>query len=82
MMKMHFWNIQNFEQLQRSLNRWLDEEINDEKRIRNIERLVSYISIVYDNNIMQRIWVLVKDDNDIRDMMYAPNDIVLIVVIY
>lgn len=70
-MPMYFWNIQSFEQLERSLNRWLDGEINDRKKIKSIERLVSYISIAYENNVIQRMWVQVKDDNDVRTMMYA-----------
>lgn len=36
-MRMLFWNIQSFEQLERNLVRWLDEEINDGERIRSIE---------------------------------------------
>lgn len=54
-MPMYFWNIQSFEQLERSLNRWLDGEINDRKKIKSIERLVSYISIAYENNVIQRM---------------------------
>lgn len=50
--KILFWNIQSLEQLERNLNRWLDGEINDGERIRSIERLVSYMSIVDDKNSM------------------------------
>lgn len=63
------------------MNSWLDEEINDGERIKIIERLFSYISIADDHNVMQRVWVRVKDDNDIRDMMSVLDDIVWIVLI-
>ena len=80
-MKMCFWNLQSFEHLEKSLKSWLDWEVNDGEKIRSIERLVSYISIADDNNDMQRMWVRVRDDNDVRDMVFASDDIVLIVVI-
>lgn len=76
-----FWNIQSFEHLDKSLKSWLDWEINDGKKIRSIERLVLYISIIYDNNATQRMWVRVRDDDDVRDMIFVADGIVLIVVI-
>lgn len=80
-MRMIFWNIQSFEQLERNLIYWLDWEINDNKRIRSIERLISYISITEDNNGVQRIWVRVKDHSDVRAMMSGGDDIIFIIVI-
>lgn len=64
-----------------SLKSWLDGEINDGEKIRSIERLISYISIADDNNDMQRMWVQVRDDNDVRDMMFASNEFVFMVFI-
>lgn len=60
---------------------WLDGEINEGEKIRKIERLVSYISIADENNPIQRMWVRVKDDDDVKDMMSGSDDIVLMVVI-
>lgn len=51
------------------------------REIIRIERLVSYFSIADDNNVMQCVWMRVKDENDVRDMMFALDNIVLIVVI-
>lgn len=60
---------------------WLDRVINNGERIRKIDRLVSYISIANENNAMQRMWVWVKDGDDVKDMMSGSDEIVLIVVI-
>lgn len=79
--KMFFWNIQSFEHLERSLKSWLDREINDERKIRSIERFVSYISIAFDNNGTQHMWGRVRYDDDVRDMMSIACDIALIVII-
>ena len=79
--KMRLWNIQTLEHLERSLKMWLDGEINEGEKIRKIERLVSYISIADENNPIQRMWVRVKDDDDVKDMMSGSDEIVLVVVI-
>ena len=60
---------------------WLDGEINEGEKIRKIDRLVSYISIADENNPIQRMWVRVKDDDDVKDMMSGSDEIVLVVVI-
>lgn len=59
-MKMLFWNIQSFEQLERNLICWLDRGISDGERIRCIERFVSYTSIVEDNNDIQHMWYMLN----------------------
>lgn len=67
---MLFWNIQTFEQIQRNLICWLDREIPDGERIRSIERLDA-----------QRRWVRLRNDKNVREIMFGPNEINLIVVI-
>ena len=61
---------------------WLDREINDGERVGRIDILVSYISNMDDNDEIQCMLVSVKDDNDVRDMMSAPDDIVFIVLCF
>ena len=68
-MEMMFWNICHFEQLKRELVRWLDGNIPEGKKIRNIERLDGV-----------RGWMRVKNDKDVRVVMFGPHDISLIVV--
>lgn len=70
LMEMLFWNIQSVEQLHRNLIRWLDGEIPEDERIRSIERLN-----------FQRRWVRIRTDRDVREMMFRPTEIHLIVVI-
>ena len=69
-MEMMFWNICHFEQLKRELVRWLDGNIPEGKKIRSIERLDDIRGLVR-----------VKTDKDVREVMFGPNDISLIVVI-
>lgn len=40
--KIQLWNTKTFEHFRRSLIRWLDREIADGKRIRRIDKLVTY----------------------------------------
>ena len=68
-MEMIFWNICRFEQLHRELVRWLDENIPEGGKIRSIERLDAFCG-----------WVRVKNDKDVRVVMFGPHDISLIVV--
>lgn len=49
--------------------------------IRSFERLVSYIFNADDSYDIQHMWVPVKDDNNVRDTIFAPDDIVLIVIV-
>lgn len=64
-MKIRFWNVKTFEHLQRSLIRWLDDDILKGENIRRIERLVT----THNQNGEVRFWDAVKIDRDARIMI-------------
>ena len=79
--KIRLWHTQTFERLKMSLIRWLDGEIQEGEKIRRIVRLVSVFNRANENSEPTRFWESVKIDNDVCDMMFEPDDIVLMVII-
>lgn len=77
LMKVQLWNIDTFEHLNRTLNRWLDAEITEGEKTKKIQRL----NITLNQNGEVRFWMNVKTDRDVHMMMYTSHKIVLMVVI-
>lgn len=51
------------------------------KKNRRIDRFILAFNHVNENSEPTQFWESVKTDSDVRDMMFGPYDIVLIVVI-